>query len=69
MVASAAGLSILCFIAVIIGTGVGVRNFGVGVWPIVVVLPIFGFPLAIAFLIALLIVNLVRRSREARNST
>ncbi|RFA07222.1 hypothetical protein B7R21_13415 [Subtercola boreus] len=70
MVASAIGLSILAFLAVIIGTAAGMKgdSFSQGVWPTILVLPLFGLPLAIALFIALLAVNLVRRSREARSS-
>lgn len=68
MVASAIGLSILAFLAVIIGTAAGMKgdSFSQGIWPTILVLPLFGLPLAIALFIALLVVNLVRRSREAR---
>lgn len=63
------GLSILAFIAVMIGTAVGAGEndgFSQGIWPIVLTLPLFGLPIAFLLLIALLIVNGVRRARAGR---
>jgi ABC-type dipeptide/oligopeptide/nickel transport system permease component len=63
------GLSILAFIAVMVGTlaGVGANDgFSAGIWPIVIMLPWFGLPLAFLLLIALLIVNGMRRARSTR---
>ena len=63
------GLSILAFLAVMFGTmaGAGANDgFSQGIWPLVLTLPLFGLPLAFLLLIALLIVNGVRRSRESR---
>jgi ABC-type dipeptide/oligopeptide/nickel transport system permease component len=63
------GLSILAFIAVMIGTAAGVGpndGFSQGIWPLVIMLPWFGLPLAFLLLIALLIVNGVRRARAGR---
>lgn len=63
------GLSILAFIAVMIGTAVGAGandGFSQGIWPIVLTLPLFGLPIAFLLLIALLIVNGVRRARAGR---
>ena len=62
------GLSIICFFAVMIGTfsGVSREEMGAGIWPLVVTLPLFGLPLAFLLLIALLIVNGVRRARASR---
>jgi hypothetical protein len=69
MVAATVGLSIIAFIAVMIGTlaGVGADDgFSRGIWPYVLVLPMVGLPIGFLLLIALLIVNGVRRSRESR---
>lgn len=63
------GVSILSFLAVMLGTlaGVGANDgFSQGVWPAVLMLPWFGLPLAFLLLIALLIVNGARRTRESR---
>ena len=63
------GISILAFIAVMIGTlmGAGANDgFSQGVWPIVLTLPLFGLPIAFILLIALIIVNGVRRARTSR---
>jgi Ni/Fe-hydrogenase subunit HybB-like protein len=69
MFVSVVGVSILCFLAVMFGTmaGAGANDgFSQGVWPAVVTLPLFGLPIAFLLLIALLIVNGVRRARESR---
>lgn len=63
------GLSIAAFLAVMFGTlaGAGANDgFSRGIWPAVIMLPWFGLPIAFLLLIALLIVNGVRRSRAAR---
>ena len=63
------GISILAFIAVMIGTmmGAGANDgFSQGAWPIILTLPLFGLPIAFLLLIALLIVNGVRRARASR---
>ena len=52
-----------------IGTlmGAGANDgFSQGVWPIVLTLPLFGLPIAFILLIALIIVNGVRRARASR---
>ncbi len=72
MVAATVGLSIIAFFAVMIGTlaGVGADDgFSEGIWPFVLVLPLIGLPIGFVLLVALLIVNGVRRSRESRQGT
>ncbi|GAA4378036.1 multidrug ABC transporter ATPase [Agromyces bauzanensis] len=62
------GISILAFLAVMFGTLAGAAEndgFSSGVWPFVIMLPWFGLPLAFLLLIALLIVNGVRRRRQS----
>lgn len=70
MVAATVGLSILAFLAVIIGTAAGVQReeFGEGIWPVVVMLPWIGLPLGILLLVALLITSSVRRMRASKES-
>jgi hypothetical protein len=71
MVAAVVGLSILAFIAVLIGTSAGVGNndgFSQGIWPFVLTLPLFGLPFGFILLIALLVINAMRRSRETRTN-
>lgn len=66
------GISILAFLAVMIGTLAGAAandGFSQGAWPIVIMLPWFGLPLAFALLIVLLIVNGVRRARASRSGS
>lgn len=62
------GISILAFLAVMFGTlaGAGENDgFSSGIWPFVIMLPWFGLPLAFLLLIALLIVNGIRRRRQS----
>ena len=70
MVAAVVGLSIVAFIAVIIGTAAGAGDdsgFSEPPWPLIIMLPWFGLPIGFALLIVLLILNWVRRSRESRS--
>jgi hypothetical protein len=69
MVASAIGLSIIAFLAVIIGTATGVTDFSGGVWPVAIVLPAIGLPIGLVLMIALIIVSGLRRGREARDAS
>ena len=69
MVASSIGLSIIAFLATIIATAVGVRDFGSGIWPVVFVLPLVGLPIGLVLIIVLIIVSGVRRGREARDAS
>ncbi|WP_022889915.1 hypothetical protein [Agromyces italicus] len=69
MFATIVGLSIVAFFVVMIGTASGAAaddGFSHGAWPFIIMLPWFGLPIAFLLLIVLLIVNSVRRSREAR---
>jgi len=71
MVAGVVGLSILAFIAVIIGTATGVGDndgFSQGLWPAILTLPLYGLPLGFVLIIALMIFSGLRRAREARQN-
>ena len=70
MVAAAIGLSIICFIALIVATGVGVgaETFSQPPWPTIIVLPAIGLPLGAALMIALIVISGVRRGREAKGA-
>ncbi|HEX5857305.1 MAG TPA: multidrug ABC transporter ATPase [Microbacterium sp.] len=63
-------LSIICFFAIIIGTGTGMEqgDFATGIWPMVAAIPLFGLPIAFLLIIALLIMSFVRRARAAKNA-
>jgi len=72
MVATTIAISIAAFLAVMIGTlaGAGANDgFSQGVWPVVLVLPLIGLPIGFLLLIALLIINGVRRARESRQGS
>ncbi|MDP3209052.1 MAG: hypothetical protein Q8M65_07875, partial [Rhodoglobus sp.] len=59
---------VLAFLAIVIGTGIGVTNFSGGVWPAVIVLPAVGLPIGIVLMIVLIVVSGLRRGREARDA-
>jgi uncharacterized membrane protein YiaA len=69
MIAAVVGLSVLAFLARIVGTLVGVSDYTAGVWPAVTVLPLVGFPVAILLIIAFVVATVVRRGRETRGTT
>ena len=62
------GLCVLAILALIISPALGVHEYGGGIWPLIVVLPLVGLPIGFLMLIALLVTNIVRRSRETRSS-
>lgn len=70
MVAAAIGLSIACFLALIIATGAGVGKdtFSQPPWPTIIVLPAIGLPLGAVVLIALLVISGIRRGRETKDA-
>jgi hypothetical protein len=68
MLASAIGLSVLAIIAIIAGTGLGVRDFDEGVWPVIVVLPTIGLPIGFLLFIAIIVTSVVKKSRAARDA-
>lgn len=68
MVAGVVGLSILCFIAMLAGTALGVGDndgFSKGVWPVIITLPLFGLPLGFLLTIGLIIFVAIRRKRDS----
>jgi hypothetical protein len=64
IVVAVIGLSLLAFVAMIVGTAVGVRDFGEGIWPTVIVLPLVGLPIGILVIIALVVAGAIRRGRQ-----
>lgn len=60
-------LSVGTFVAIMVGTGQGMgsEDFATGIWPVVVMVPYIGLPLAIVLLITLMISSAVRRARES----
>jgi TRAP-type C4-dicarboxylate transport system permease small subunit len=68
MIAATLGLSVLAFLALIIGTAAGVRNFGEGMWPVVIFLPLIGLPIGFVLMLILLVLNMRRRLRTTRGS-
>jgi uncharacterized membrane protein len=70
MVASIIVLSLAAFIALIVGTAVGLErdDFAQGIWPTVTILPLIGLPIGFVLIIVLLVVSAVRRGRAARDA-
>lgn len=63
--------SVGTFLAIIIGTwqGMGSSDFAGGIWPVVVMVPYIGLPLAFVLLITLMVTSAIRRSRENKRTT
>ena len=68
LVASAIGLSLIAFLAVIIG-GATNADYSQGVWPVVFILPGIGLPVGFILIIVLLVLSSVRRAREAKDAS
>lgn len=66
MIISSAGLSVIAILATLVA-GFARIDVNQGVWPVVVVLPLVGLPLAFLLVIAFLAVSIVRRRRLARD--
>jgi hypothetical protein len=66
MVISAGGLSVLAIIATAIAAFARI-DVNQGIWPVIVVLPLVGLPLAFLLVIAFLVVSILRRRRLARD--
>ena len=60
------GASVICFFAIMIARPAGVTDFSVGLWPLVSIFPLIGLPIAFLLIIALLILNFVRRGRAGK---
>ncbi|MGX5695613.1 hypothetical protein ACWKWP_05385 [Agromyces soli] len=72
MIAATVGLSVVSIFAVLIATAMGAGaddGFSQGIWPVVFFIPVVGLPLGFLLLVALLVLNAVRRSREARTGS
>jgi len=65
-----AAASVISFLSIIIGTATGMDQaaFGHGIWPFVAGLPIYGLPVALLMIIALLILSWVRKGRADSGS-
>jgi len=71
VVAGVIGTSVIAFFAIIIATWSGMQReeFGLGVWPMITLLPLFGLPLGFLVIIALLIVSTRRRRGQGGHGT
>lgn len=68
MIAGTVGVAVISFLAVVIGTAAGVRNFGEGMWPFVYVLAPIALVIGFLLLVSLLIVTAVLRARGAKDA-
>ena len=70
MIFGIVGLSLICFVAIIIATASGMRreDFADGLWPTVSVIPLVGLPLAMILMVALFVVVARRRGRAAKDA-
>ena len=68
IIVAAIGVSIVSFLAIIVGTwsGMNAADFGTGLWPAVAWTPYLGLPLGIVLIIWLVLSSARRRSRSAR---
>ncbi|HLP23226.1 MAG TPA: hypothetical protein VK139_04190 [Microbacteriaceae bacterium] len=60
------GLSVLCFIAVLVGSAVGqgdAQLHGEGPWTALIMFPYFGLSLGMVFVIILIVTSAARRKR------
>ena len=68
IIVAAIGVSIVSFLAIIVGTwsGMNAADFGTGLWPAVAWTPYLGLPLGIVLIVWLVLSSARRRSRSAR---
>jgi phosphate/sulfate permease len=66
IIGSTIGLSVLAFVAIIVGTwqGMGREEFAEGIWPAITISPLIGLPIGFVLIIALLIVSTTRRRQS-----
>ena len=71
MVAATVVVSVASFIAVILGTalGIGREELATGIWPFVTILPLIGLPIGFILIIVLLVVSVVRRGRAVKGAS
>lgn len=70
MVAGIIVLSLASFVALLVGTSMGLEreDFTQGLWPVVTILPLIGLPIGFVLIIALLVVSAVRRGRAVKDA-
>jgi uncharacterized membrane protein len=72
MVMAMVALSLLAFLAIVIGTAVGAgadNGFSQGIWPTVFILPLIALPIGMIMMIILIVTSARRRARETAAST
>ncbi len=69
MIVAIVALALVCFVAVIAATYLGVGKddgFSQGIWPAVFFVPYLGLPLAFVLIVIVIVSNGLRRSRAVR---
>jgi H+/Cl- antiporter ClcA len=71
LIVVAIAVSVLSFLAIIVGTwsGMNAADFGTGLWPAVAWTPYLGLPLGIILIVWLVLSSARRRSRSAREDS
>lgn len=64
-------LSIVCFIAIIVGTWLGdmkEADFQLGFWPVVASIPLYGLPIAFVMLLVVVFRGFARNNKNRKSS-
>jgi TRAP-type C4-dicarboxylate transport system permease small subunit len=68
MIAAVIGLSVLAFIAIIIGLATHTLDYDQQIWQVIYFVPYFGLPIGFLLIFVLLIISIRRRRQDARGS-
>ena len=71
MAAAVTGVALVALVALLAAAAAGMigTDFREGIWPVVGLLPLVGFPLAMMLILALLILATVRRARSTQSGS
>lgn len=71
MAAAVTGVALIALVALLVAAAAGMigTDFREGIWPVVGLLPLVGFPLAMMLILALLILATVRRARSTQSGS
>jgi TRAP-type C4-dicarboxylate transport system permease small subunit len=68
MIAAVIGLSVLAFVALLIGMATQTLDYDNQLWQVVFFVPYFGLPIGFVLIFVLLIISIRRRRQDARGS-
>jgi hypothetical protein len=66
---SVAVLGVVCVLLEVFGSVSGASNSKSGIWPTVNLLPLLAFPVAVLLILAFLVINIIRLTRQNRGGT